>query len=241
MSGYNSYKISEIRHLNDEIFVMAVEAEVSVEPGQFFMLREPDTTDPMMGRPISVSDYKDGKLYFLIQIMGKGTELFSKKRPGDEILMMGPLGNGFKPVEGKCALLAGTAGIAPLLYLAKKLSVKPDLYVGYRSGSYYTEEFKDYVDNIYIATEDGSVGHKGYALDLLDAEKYEMTYVFGPMPMVKATVKKCTDADMQVSLEAHMGCGFGACMSCLCDTIGGRKGICKAGPVFPAKELIFNE
>ena len=216
MSGYNSYKISEIRHLNDEIFVMAIEADVTVEPGQFFMLREPNTTDPMMGRPISVSDYKDGKLYFLIQIMGKGTELFSKKRPGDEILMMGPLGNGFKPVEGKCALLAGTAGIAPLLYLAKKLSVKPDLYVGYRSGSYYTEEFKDYVDNIYIATEDGSVGHKGYALDLLDAE-------------------------MQVSLEAYMGCGFGACMSCLCDTIGGRKGICKAGPVFSAKELIFNE
>ena len=71
--------------------------------------------------------YKDGKLYFLIQIMGKGTEIFSRKRAGDEILMMGPLGNGFKPVEGKCALLAGTAGIAPLLYLAKKLSVKPDL------------------------------------------------------------------------------------------------------------------
>lgn len=81
MSGYNSYKISEIRHLNDEIFVMAVEADVTVEPGQFFMLREPDTTDPMMGRPISVSDYKDGKLYFLIQIMGKGTEIFSKKQP----------------------------------------------------------------------------------------------------------------------------------------------------------------
>ncbi|MCI6609769.1 MAG: dihydroorotate dehydrogenase electron transfer subunit [Ezakiella sp.] len=241
MSGYSVHKILEMKPLNDEVFVMCVEAESNGAPGQFYMLREPDTTDPMMGRPISISDVDGNKIYFLIQIMGEGTKLLSKKRAGDEILLMGPLGNGFTLVEGKTAMLAGTAGIAPFLYLSKQLKQKPDLYVGYRSGSYYTEEFKDTTENIYIATEDGSVGHKGYALDILDIDKYDTIYVCGPMPMVKATLKKFPDANTQVSLEAYMGCGFGACMSCLCDTIKGRKGICKVGPVFNGKELIFNE
>lgn len=241
MSGYSPFKISEIRHLNEEVFVIGVECDLGGEPGQFYMLRVPGTTNPMMGRPISISDVRDGKIYFLIQIMGKGTEIFSNMRVNDEILLMGPLGHGFSFTDKKSAMLAGTAGIAPFLYLSKRLKVKPDLFVGYRSGSYYTEEFKDSTENIYIATEDGSVGHKGYALDLLLEGKYDRIYVCGPMPMVKAAIKKLKNEDMEVSLEAFMGCGFGACMSCLCDTIGGRKGICKAGPVFNAKELKFDE
>lgn len=241
MSGYNLYKIAEIEHLNDEVFVMSVYCDLGGEPGQFYMLREPETSNPMMGRPISISDVRDGKVFFLIQIMGKGTEIFSKKRVGDEILLMGPLGHGFSLSDKKSAMLAGTAGIAPFLYLSKQLNVKPDLFVGYRSGSYYTDEFKDSTENVFIATEDGSVGHKGYALDLLEESNYDRIYVCGPMPMVKAAIKKLKNVDMEVSLEAFMGCGFGACMSCLCDTIGGRKGICKAGPVFDAKELKFDE
>lgn len=235
--SYKFVEISNIEFLSDEVFTLKFEGKFEGEPGQFYMLKLNEFSDPLLGRPISISDIGENHIVFLIQIMGRGTEQLSKYKVGDKVGLLGPLGNGFNIVDGKCALLAGTAGIAPLLYLAKNLKVKPDLYVGYRSGEYYTDEFKEYVENIYIATEDGSVGHKGYALDLLDADKYDKIYVCGPMPMINATMKKFPESDIEVSLEARMGCGVGACLSCNCETQDGHIRICKEGPVIDGRKL----
>lgn len=235
-----SYKFVEILNkeiLTDEVFTLTFEGDFEGKPGQFYMLKVNEFQDPLLGRPISISDIDGNKIVFLIQIMGRGTKYLSNLRVGDKVGLLGPLGNGFNLTEGKTALLAGTAGIAPMLYLAKNLNTKPDLYVGYRSGEYYTDKFKDYVENIYIATEDGSVGHKGYALDILDAEKYDKIYACGPMPMINALVKKYPNANIEVSLEARMGCGVGACLSCNCKTKDGHIRICKEGPIIDGRDL----
>ena len=235
-----SYKFAEIKEINTlspEVFTLTFEGDFKGEPGQFYMLKLNEFNDPLLGRPISISDIDGNKIVFLIQIMGRGTKYLSKYRVGDRVGLLGPLGTGFNLVDGKCALLAGTAGIAPLLYLAKNMKKKPDLFVGFRSGEYYTDEFKDYVDEINIATEDGSVGYKGYALDLLDANKYDKIYVCGPMPMIRATINKFPNANIEVSLEARMGCGVGACLSCNCKTKEGHIRLCKEGPVINGRDL----
>ncbi|MDO5716526.1 MAG: dihydroorotate dehydrogenase electron transfer subunit [Tissierellia bacterium] len=239
MSAYKWFPIETIQHLNDEVYTLSFRGEFPAKPGQFYMLKINTTNDPLLGRPISVSDVDGDRIVFLIQVLGRGTAMMQSMRPGDKIGLFGPLGNGFRITEGKTALFAGTAGIAPLLYLAKNLPTKPDLYAGFRSSSYYTEEFREHVDEIYIATEDGSEGYRGYALDLLDANAYEKVYICGPMPMIVATMKKFPEANLEVSLEARMGCGFGACLSCNTRTHKGGLRICKEGPVFDAKELIL--
>ncbi|MDD7761723.1 MAG: dihydroorotate dehydrogenase electron transfer subunit [Firmicutes bacterium] len=236
--SYKFYKIEEINHLNEEVFTLRFSGKFDGVPGQFYMIKLNKNTDPLLARPISISDIGDDYIVFLIQIMGRGTKEMSNLRVGDSLGLLGPLGTGFNiDSSKKVALLAGTAGIAPMLYLSKSLPHKPDLYVGYRSGEYYTEEFKSSINEMYIATEDGSVGHKGYALDILDASKYDKIYVCGPMPMIRATVSKFPNANIEVSLEAHMGCGIGACLSCDCKTRSGAIRICMEGPVIDAKEL----
>ena len=113
----------------------------------------------MLPRPISICDMEDNKLTFLYAVVGKGTKIMSEKKVGDNIEILGPLGNGF-PIDEfkgkKVALVAGGIGIAPMLYLAKKLEADVDLYAGFRDEIYFTEEFKDFTKNTYIATNTGS-------------------------------------------------------------------------------------
>lgn len=238
MEGYRWCAIADVTHLNDQVFTLRFEGDFAAEPGQFYMLKVGRGTDPLLGRPISVSDCDASGITFLIQVMGRGTQMLRDARPGDRIGLLGPLGRGFEPTSGRCALLAGTAGIAPLLLLAKRLPQKPDLYAGFRTESYYTDRFEGYIDRLQIATEDGSEGYKGYALDLLDASRYDKVYICGPMPMILAAIRKFPDAALEVSLEAHMGCGFGACLSCNIETKKGGFRICKDGPVISAKEIL---
>lgn len=237
---YKSAIISDINHLNEDVFVIKCKGDFLGRPGQFYMLRINDFnhSDPLLARPISISDIQNGEITFLIQIMGRGTKVLSEKKVGDSLMILGPLGSSFNIIDKKCALLSGAAGIAPLLYLAKNMKVKPDLYAGFRTKPYYIEELKPYCDNIFIATEDGSYGYKGYALDLLEDNDYEKVYACGPMPMLIAAKNKIKTTDLEISLEAHMGCGIGACLSCTKPVEGYELfRICKEGPVVNARRL----
>lgn len=213
------------------------------QPGQFFMLRGWEANDPFLPRPISIADVVDDTITFLYEVRGKGTHIISKLKEGDTLEVLGPLGNGFDlNIEGKVAIVAGGIGIAPMKYLSKSLDNKIDFYSGFRSQAYYEKEIKEYVDNIYISTEDGSTGHKGFVTELFDPKKYDMVLSCGPIPMMEKLGEICKDiVPLQISMESRMACGIGACLGCTIETKKGIERVCKDGPVFFYEEVSSND
>ncbi len=241
--SYQDKEILENKEIAPGIFKLIVRSEEYVKPGQFYMLRSWGVNDPFLARPISVHNYEGDKLTFLYAKVGKGTDILSTLKSGDIINILGPLGEGFKNYKDKkIALVAGGIGIAPLLYLAKKLEGKVDLYAGFKNRTYCLESFEDFVDNIYFSTEDGSEGHKGFITDILEVESYDLIISCGPTPMMKLLKELCDNkTKLVVSLENSMACGIGACMGCTVETKNGMKRVCKEGPVLQAEEVIFND
>ena len=214
------------------------------KPGQFYMLRGWEAMDPFLARPISISDISNGIITFLYEVRGRGTHIFSKLKEGDVLELLGPLGAGFDlNVKGKVALISGGIGIAPLIYLMKRLGNNMDFYCGFRSVPYYTDRIEGKVNNIYITTEDGSVGHKGFVTELFIPEKYDTVITCGPTPMIKTVVEMCKEKNVPVyvSMENRMACGIGTCLGCAIETTSGMLRVCKEGPVFSGEEVIFDD
>lgn len=241
--NYYSAKVLENYKVCNGIYKIIIEDHSNIVSGQFYMLR-PNTA--LLGRPISVCEVQDGKVTFLYAVVGKGTEEFRALIPGDEIKVIGPLGNGFDENKdyGKVALVAGGIGVAPMLELSKKLrgknnNIKMDLYAGFRDEAYLTEEISTYVDEVHIATNSGSTGTKGFVTDILDVDKYDTVLCCGPEIMMKKVVDMCKEkgTKVYVSMEKHMACGVGACLVCTCKTKDGNKRTCKDGPVFDGYEI----
>ncbi len=233
--------------LNEEvargIFKLVLDGDFTGEPGQFYMLRGWNGLDPFLPRPISIADVEDGRLTLLYEVRGKGTHIISRLSVGDSLSVLGPLGNGFENLrEGRLALVSGGIGIAPLLYLAKRRESQVDLYSGFRSEPYFLEEFRPFVNEIRVSTEDGSFGHEGFVTELLSPEEYDLVVSCGPMPMMEALAKQCRDkTELMLSMESHMACGIGACLGCTIQTIRGMERVCKEGPVFNSREVIFHD
>lgn len=246
--GYKKYKVISNKSLATNVFelVLKLEDNETIEglPGQFYMVKIGDSLDPLLPRPFSINDLKNNGVSFLYEIMGRGTEALSKLRPGDLVEAMGPLGEGFDlSVEGKIALVSGGAGIAPMRYLAKNLkNSEIDIYTGYRDEVYGFEDLEEYVKNIYVATESGLTGHKGFVTDNFKPEEYDYVISCGPTPMMKVVQSMCKDkTNLYLSLESRMACGVGACFGCTCGNIDGNKHVCTDGPVFKGEEVIFND
>ena len=174
----------------------------------------------------------------------------STYQAGDDIELIGPLGNGFMQREGKKAILIGGGiGIPPMVQLAEELKEKADVRIvaGYRDELFLTEELKER-GVLYIATEDGSVGTKGTVIDAIKEQGVtgDVVYACGPTPMLRAIKEYAKEQGMecQLSLEERMACGIGACLACVCKstekdhhTNVNNKRICKDGPVFLAEEV----
>ena len=253
-------------------------------PGQFFNIRCGEGTDPLIRRPLSVHCILKAPdhlaLEILYQVIGKGTQWLSQKKKGENVDALGPLGNGFKmdPNVNNIVLVAGGIGIAPLYALGDQalkanLDAKVAILFGVRSQdhNFYEAECRR-LGEVYISTDDGSNGFKGTAtallVDLLDRDRLSTKASFygcGPKAMLKELAKVAGrfDLSLQVTLEEHMGCGFGACLSCafplkpsavrkdeqwpkhfLQWDEEGKKlyGLmCKDGPVFDSKEVDWDE
>ena len=236
---YENVEISEV------VYKLSIKGKFNVKPGQFFMLKVGEV-EPLLPRPISVYDVDEEKISFLYQIVGQGTKLLSKLKENDKVQIMGPLGNGFdvEKIEGKIAVVSGGIGIAPMSYLIKKLTnCEIDLYAGFKTVDYSVDTVEKNVSEIYLSTESGRKGYKGYVTDLIKPQKYQTVICCGPEIMMKKVVSMCNDAKVPiyVSMETHMACGIGACLVCTCKTKGGNKRTCKDGPVFYGKDLIFND
>lgn len=244
---YEKYKVVENKSLATNVYelVLTTEDDGKIEglPGQFFMVKVGTKMDPILPRPFSINDLKDNNISFLHEVVGRGTEILSKLKPGDTVEVMGPLGNGFDlDVQGKIALVSGGAGIAPMRYLAKKLNAEIDIYAGYRDEVFGIEDLSEYVENIYLATESGRIGHKGFVTDNLNPSDYDYVISCGPTPMMEVVQKMCKDkTNLYLSLESRMACGVGACTGCSCGNVAGRKHVCSDGPVFKGEEVIFND
>lgn len=211
--------------------------------GQFVVLYSNDGSR-LLPRPISICeiDHEKGMLRLIYRVVGQGTKEFSLLSTGDKIEIMGPLGNGFTKKDGNInVIVGGGIGIPPLLELAKQLKGEKHIFLGYRDEVFLADEFKKYGE-VYIATENGSVGTKGNVMTMLTrfSKDIDHLYACGPDAMLKALQKYAllNSIDTQLSLEEHMACGIGACLGCVCNTKEGKKKrICKDGPVFNAEEV----
>ena len=220
--------------------------------GQFVSIYTKDS-GKLLPRPISLCeiDREQGRIRLVYRVVGAGTKEFSSYQAGDTVEVMGPLGNHF-PLKGKKAfLIGGGIGIPPMLELAKQLEKETDcvkqMILGYRDVLFLNKEFESYGD-VYVASEDGSVGTKGNVLDAIKENGLEADIIFacGPTPMLRAIKEYAITNNIEcyVSLEEKMACGIGACLACVCKskevdhhTNVNNKRICKDGPVFLATEV----
>jgi dihydroorotate dehydrogenase electron transfer subunit len=228
-------------------------------PGQFVMIQVHESTDPLLRRPISLSGAGDDTVELLFQVTGRGTQLMADWEPGRSVNLLGPLGNGFTiPDTIKAAVLvAGGIGAAPLLYLAKQLAgyiaLQREFFFGAKTGQeralvegYLLNEDFQYV----FVSEDGTTEFQGFVTEAfagrLCRNKIDSagTCIFscGPEPMLRRVSELAYAHNMpcQVSLEAHMACGVGACLGCVRATVDGYKRVCADGPVFHSKDIVWS-
>ena len=235
--------VIENKQISNNIYRISAVFKSEIKPGQFFMLKTLDNSF-LLPRPISVNDVNRNIVSFLYRIEGQGTKKISSLCANDEIQLFGPLGNGFdtEELKGKIAVIGGGIGIAPLLYLSKKLGKRADVYLGYKDleNMYIVEEFKSFVDKTVIVTEDGSFGEKGFVTDYVQYDKYDAVVTCGPEIMMNKIVNNCRINNIKcyISLERRMACGMGACLGCTVETKDGNKRACKDGPVFNSEELV---
>jgi dihydroorotate dehydrogenase electron transfer subunit len=189
-------------------------------------------------------------LFFAVLEGGKGTGWLSQRKKGDNLELLGPLGNGFSIRRGskKLLLVAGGMGLAPLRFLAEE---------AFKSGCsvtmiYSTAENKRYPRRLLprgvrlvSVTEDGTVGYRGLATDLIPAytDWADQVFACGPMPMYRtmARMAELRGKPVQISLEVVMGCGHGVCYGCTIRTKKGLKQVCQDGPVFDLNDIIWEQ
>jgi dihydroorotate dehydrogenase electron transfer subunit len=220
-------------------------------PGQFLMVHCGD--DTVLRRPLSVHRTEDDRLALLYQVKGKGTEWLSHCKKGGKINVFGLMGNGFNILSStkNVLLVAGGIGIAPLYYLAEsvlKMGKNVTLLLGAANAKQlYPHELLPVGTKCVLATEDGSIGHKGMVTDLiLDyADWADQIFACGPLPMLRNMAKAKNklgigNKPVQISLEMRMGCGVGVCYGCTIHTKNGLKQVCKDGPVFSLDDVIWD-
>jgi len=256
----NIFKIAKSEMLNADTFLLTIESEriaKKARPGQIVHVKCGNGTEVYLRRPISICsvDREKGTFDLAIQIRGNGTKILSNMKPGDEIDIIGPLGQGFSlyPKHRKIIVVGGGIGIFPLLQLLKDHPAdNKKAILGFRNRSLVIleNEFRQSCDGLFIATDDGSYGEKGFVTDILkkevEKELPDMVFLCGPIVMMKSGVEllKKYNVPCEVSMEQRMGCGIGACLTCVCKV---KKGddweytqVCKRGPVFSGDEVIFD-
>lgn len=228
--------------------VKAPEIAEMTEIGQFLHIDCGGKT--LLRRPISICDTGDDFVRFAFAIKGEGTAELAKREVGEFIDIMGPLGHGFKiNADEKAVVIGGGIGVFPLLALARETDSA--VFLGFRNKEMVVmeDDFRKANDNVTVCTDDGSYGYDGFAVaamgEYLLENKVDMIYCCGPTPMLRSVkqIAEHMNIPCQLSLEERMGCGIGACLTCVCETknpgMAKHKQVCTCGPVFNAKEVVL--
>ena len=212
-------------------------------PGQFVQLSLPGL---FLRRPFSVCDWEESSLTLVYEQVGRGTELLRHLPVGTELDVLTGLGNGFDMDRAgdRPLLIGGGSGVSPLLGLARRLQergVQPHVILGFtrREDLILLDSFYRIGLSPTVTTDDGSFGIHGRVTDAMDLP-HSSFYACGPLPMLRAVCEQ-SPVSGQLSLDARMGCGFGACMGCTIRTVSGPRRICKDGPVFDKEELLWTD
>lgn len=223
-----------------------------MQPGQFVEIRVDGSPATFLRRPISINfvDQEQNELWLLVAAVGDGTRRLAQLKAGELLNCLLPLGHGFTmpaTKDEKILLVGGGVGVAPLLYMGaemKRMGCEPTFLLGARTSKdlLMLDIFKRY-GRVYVTTEDGSEGEKGFVTNhsLLQKEAFTRIATCGPTPMMKAVAAFARKADVacEVSLENLMACGLGACLCCVEKTTEGNLCVCKEGPVFDIKKLLW--
>ena len=244
------FTILENKPITDDIYKMVLECSAGehgiTAPGQFINIK---IDGLFLRRPISICDWTETTVTVIYKVVGKGTELLKTYEPGRQLNALSALGNGFAPARAgqRPLLIGGGVGVPPLYGLCRNLieaGARPTVILGFNTERevFYKEEFEKLGAEVLVATADGSMGQKGFVTDALRNIKEPATFFYtcGPEPMLKALDKALPeDLEGEMSFEERMGCGFGACMGCSCETRYGAKRICKDGPVLERSEILW--
>jgi len=259
-------KQEEIAPKHYKMLISAPEIANNCRAGQFLHLKwVSDNYDPLLRRPISINDFNEhaGEITLIYRVVGRGTQILSELEAGDKLDLMGTLGNGFNLSEAKdkAMVVGGGMGLAPLYPVVKNLveaGVETILLAGAETekellnlAEYRKLQEKGDLD-LKLATVDGSCGYQCFVTELFDEiepSEIDKVYTCGPEPMLEVVQDWVREYDInaEASLEERMGCGTGACLSCVCkikieDENGFKyKKSCTEGPVFSLPEVIFND
>lgn len=244
------FTLREQSRLAADVYRMVLEGDTTDirEPGQFVNIR---IDGFYLRRPISVCDWDADSLTLIYKVVGGGTVALRALLPGAKLDILTGLGNGFDTEAVKAGqtavIVGGGVGVPPLYALAKKLlqaGAKVVAVLGFNEAGqvFYQQEFEALGVPVCLTTADGSLGMKGFVTDALKGIAYDYYFACGPEPMLRALHRLSAEKGVsgQLSFEARMGCGFGACMGCSCRTLTGYKRICVEGPVMRSEEVRFD-
>jgi dihydroorotate dehydrogenase electron transfer subunit len=240
--------------LNADTYLLTLDAPAALaagcRPGQFFNIQPLHSTAPLLRRPISICDARENEIDFIVKDVGQGTHVLAENPPKSQIDIVGPLGNTFTYDADRPALLvAGGVGVAPLYYLASDMTRgakrPPNIAFCYgardKAGFVLTDKIPNVVDELLLATEDGSEGHRGYVTGLIEdrLDTGLQIFVCGPPVMMQTVLEMLQERKLtgQISLENQMGCGVGACQGCVVPGRHGHIRVCCDGPVISSDEL----
>lgn len=240
-----------------EMVFGATEIASEARPGQFVHMRVPRLSGAVLRRPFSIYRAEEGSVSVIYKTVGKGTEAMTRIEKGENVSLLGPLGNGFPwpASESMPVLVAGGYGIAPLAFLARRLDRAGIAFIGGAEAGdvLCRDELENAGWDVRVATEDGSMGRKGLVTALFETwlqrerdNALPEVYACGPDGMLQALAAELEKRQLRgwLSLDRHMGCGMGACLACvqkirLDDGGAVLKRACRDGPVFEAGRIVW--
>lgn len=248
-------RVSLIEKQNEKYFLLKLTHQLPLPqmvPGQFVEVRVDHSPTTFLRRPISINNYvaEANELWLLVARVGDGTRQLGTLSEGDVVNCLLPLGNGFtvptRP-DSRVLLVGGGVGVAPLLYFGKKIreaGARPTFLLGARTQADLLQlELFEELGDVHVTTEDGSYGEKGFVTNhsVLERVRFDQISCCGPKPMMMAVARYAAKNDIfcEVSLENMMACGLGACLCCVEKTVSGNLCVCKEGPVFNIKKLLW--
>ena len=245
-------KVKAVERLSEKHVLLKL-TDDKMLPGQFVEVRVDGSLTTFLRRPISINyvDRQANELWLMVAMVGDGTRQLGKLRVGDTLNCVLPLGNGFTVQSGSVALkkmllVGGGVGVAPLFYLGAELKAQGcevTFLLGGRSAKDVLElDLFNKYGRVCVTTEDGTLGEKGFVTNhSVLIESFDKIFTCGPTPMMKAVARYAKEKNIycEASLENMMACGLGACLCCVEKTTEGNLCVCKDGPVFNIKRLLW--